>query len=57
MNPKKSVFAVSEGNLLRHIVAKSEIKVDLDQVQTIIKIPYPTNKKAILSFLEKINFL
>jgi len=46
-----------EGNLLINIVSKSEIKVDLDQVQTIIKIPYPTNKKAILSFLEKINFL
>eukprot|EP00253_Pinus_taeda_P028901 PITA_28901 len=32
LNPKKSVFTVLEGNLLGHIVAKSGIKVDLDQI-------------------------
>jgi len=35
MNAKKSIFPVSEGNLLGHIFAKSEIKIDLDWVQTI----------------------
>lgn len=34
-NPKKSIFAVSEGNLLGHIVSNSGIKFDPDQVQTI----------------------
>lgn len=57
MNPKKRVFAVFEGKLLRHIVAKSGIKVDLDWVQTITQIPHPTNKKDMVSFLGKINFL
>lgn len=57
MNPKNNVFAVSERNLLGHIVAKSGIKVDLDRVQTITQIPYPVNKKAMWSFLGKINFL
>eukprot|EP00253_Pinus_taeda_P029475 PITA_29475 len=32
LNPKSSVFAVSEGNLLGHIVAKIRIKVDPDRV-------------------------
>lgn len=35
LNPKKSVFVVSEKNLLGHIIAKSGIKVDLDRVQMI----------------------
>ena len=43
-----------EGSLIRHIIAKSGIKVDPDQVQAITQIPYPVDKK---SFLGKINFL
>lgn len=35
LNPQKSIFAVSEGNLLGHIVSKSRIKVDPTWVQTI----------------------
>lgn len=57
MNPKTSIFTVSEGNLLRHIVSKIEIKVDRDRVQATTHIPYPVNKKAMQSFLGNINFL
>lgn len=46
-----------EGNLLRHIISKSGIMVDLDQFWTITQIPHPVNKKAIQAFLGKINFL
>lgn len=57
MNPKKSIFTVSEGNLLGNIIAKSRIKVDPDQVQAITRIPHPVHKKAMQSFLGKINIL
>lgn len=57
LNPGKSVFIVSEGNLLRHIVSKRGIKVHLDRVQTITQISHPSNKKSMQSFLGKIKFL
>jgi len=57
LNPKKSIFAVSEGNLLGNIVSKRRIKVHLDQVWSITQIPHPTNNKSMQSFLDKINFL
>eukprot|EP00253_Pinus_taeda_P021619 PITA_21619 len=57
LNPKKSIFIVSEGNLLRHIIARSGIKVDPDRVWTIIEIPHPSNKKSMESFLGKMKFL
>jgi len=40
------MFAVSEGNLLGHIIAKSGMKVDPDRVRKITEIPFPMNKKA-----------
>ena len=46
-----------EGKLHRHIVAKSGIKVDPDQVQDITYIPHLVTKKSMQSFLGKINFL
>lgn len=46
-----------EGNLLGHIVSKSGIKVYLNRVQAITQIPYLVIKKAMQSFLGKINFL
>lgn len=56
-NHKKSVFAVPEGNLLGHIIARSRIKDDPNRVRTIKQIPQPANRKAMKSFLGKINFL
>lgn len=57
LNPKKSIFVVSEGNLLGHFIAKSGIKVDLDKVREIMQIPFLVNKKYMQSFFGKINFL
>ncbi len=47
---------MSKGNLLGHIV-KDGIKVDPGKVKTITQIPYLVKKKAMQSFLGKINFL
>ena len=48
---------MSEGNLLGHFIAKRGIRVDIGLAWTIIQIPHPLNKKAMQSFLGKINFL
>lgn len=57
LNPKKSIFAISNVNHLGHIIAKSGIKVDQDRFRTITHIRFPVNKKSMQSFLGKINFL
>ncbi|KAH9307169.1 hypothetical protein KI387_043841 [Taxus chinensis] len=57
LNPKKSVFCVTEGKLLGHIVSKDGIKIDPERVQAIQQIPLPTSKKGVHSFFGKINFL
>lgn len=57
LNPKKSIFTVSEGNLLGHIIEKSGIKVDQETVRAIMQIPFLVNKKVMQSFLGKISFL
>eukprot|EP00253_Pinus_taeda_P003000 PITA_03000 len=57
LNTKKIIFVISEGNPLGHIISKSGIKVDPNTVKSITHIPFPVNKKAMESFLGKINFL
>lgn len=57
ISSKKSIFAVSEGNLLGHIITKSGIKVDPKRVICITHIPFLVNKKSKQSFLGKTNFL
>lgn len=57
LNPNKSIFTVSEGNLLRHIIAKNGIKIDLDRVRMTMQIPFLVNKQAMQCFLGKMNFL
>jgi len=47
LNPRKSIFDVSEGILLGNIIAKSEIKIDPMRVKTIKQSLFPVNKKAI----------
>ena len=57
LNPTKFVFGVVEGKLLGHIISKDGIKIDLERVETIQKIPLPHNLKSLQSFLGKTNFL
>lgn len=46
LNPKKSIFAVTEGKLLRHILSKEGIVIDLERIETIMRIQPPANKNA-----------
>jgi hypothetical protein len=57
LNPKKSVFAVEQGKLLGFIVSKYGMIIDPERTQAISNLPPPSSKKAMQSFLGKINFV
>lgn len=57
LNPKKSIFAVTEGKLLGFIVLASGMTIEPERIQAIEKIQMPFNKKGMQSFLGKINFV
>lgn len=57
LNLKKSVFGVTEGKLLGHIVSKEFVKVDLERVKTIQQISLPSNRNGVRSFFGQVNFL
>ncbi|GJQ90733.1 hypothetical protein Tco_0001872 [Tanacetum coccineum] len=51
LNWEKYDFMIKEGIVLGHKVLGSGIKVDKAKIESISKLPYPTNVKAIRSFL------
>ncbi|GJT40129.1 reverse transcriptase domain-containing protein [Tanacetum coccineum] len=51
LNWEKFQFMVKEGIVLGHKVSGSGIEVDKAKIKAISKLPYPTNVKAIRSFL------
>lgn len=57
LNPKKSIFGVTEGKLLGFIVSKEGIKIDHERMEAISKISPPPSKKSMQSFLGNINFV
>ena len=57
LNPRKCVFAVTEGKLLGHIVSKKGISIDPERIRAIEQIPLPHNKKGMQSFMGTINFV
>jgi len=57
LNPAKSVFGVTEGKLLDHIITKDGVKIDPERVEAINKVPLPMSKKALQSFLGQTNFV
>ena len=57
LNPKKCVFAVTEGKLLGHIVSKKGSSIDPERIKGIEQIPLPHNKKGMQAFMGTINFV
>lgn len=57
LNPKKCMFGVSNWKLLGHIILENGISVDLDRVESILKLTMPSRKKEMRSFFKKINFV
>ena len=57
LNPKKSIFSMEEGTLLRFVISPEGITIDPRRIEAIKAIVLPHNKKAMQSFLGKINFV
>jgi ribonuclease HI len=57
LNPAKSVFGVTEGKLLGHIISKDGVKLDPERVEAIKAVPLPHTKKSLQSFLGQTNFV
>ena len=56
LNPVKCAFGVTSSTLLRHIVSKEGIAVDLGKIDTIIISPMPKNAKALGQFLGQLRW-
>jgi hypothetical protein len=57
LNPKKTLFSMKEGKLLRHIVSTQGVRIDPSRVEAIQTLSLPRSKKEVYFFLGKINFL
>ena len=57
LNPTKSIFALTSGKLLGHIISKDGIRIDPNRVNAIQKVDFPRSRKEIQSFLGKVNFV
>jgi hypothetical protein len=57
LNPSKSIFGVTKGKLLGHIVFDSGISIDLERIAAIPNLPTPTSKKEVQDFMGVINFV
>jgi hypothetical protein len=57
LNPTKSIFGVTVGKLLRHILSNSGINIGMERVISIPNLKSPSSKNEIQSFMGKINFI
>ncbi|XP_057850259.2 uncharacterized mitochondrial protein AtMg00860-like [Cryptomeria japonica] len=57
LNPKKSVFCVTEGKLLGHIVSKEGVKIDPKRVNAIQPLNLPSSRTGVRSFFGQVNLL
>jgi hypothetical protein len=57
LNPSKSIFSVTKGKLLGHIVFDSGINIDPERIVAILNLHAPTSKKEVQDFMGVINFV
>ena len=57
LNPSKSIFGITKGNILGHIISDSGISIDPGRIATILNLPAPTSKKEVQAFMGIINFV
>jgi hypothetical protein len=57
LNPMKTIFGVTQGKILIHIVSYLRISIDHERVIAIQSLQSPSSKKEIQSFMGKINFV
>ena len=56
LNPKKSIFALTEGKLLGFIISREAMIIDPKCTEAISKISFVGSRKEMQSFLGNINF-
>jgi hypothetical protein len=56
LNPEKTTIGFSEGKMVRHIVSKDGVAIDLQKLDKISKLPFPTTKKALRGFLGMVGY-
>jgi len=56
LNPKKTTIGFSERKMVGHIVSKDGVIIDPEKLDRISKLPFPTTKKAIRSFLGMVGY-
>jgi len=52
LNPSKSIFSVTKGKILGHIVFNSRINIDPERIVAILNMPAPTSKKDLIINVE-----
>jgi hypothetical protein len=57
ITPSKSIFGITEGKLLGHIVSYSGRRIDLERIVAILNLPAPTSKKEVQAFMGVIKFV
>jgi hypothetical protein len=57
LNLSKSIFGITRGKLLGHIVSDSGISIDPKRITVVLNIPSPTSKKEVQAFMGVINFV
>ena len=57
LNSKKSIFRVTSGKLLGHIVSERWIEVDPDKIKAIQEMPVPKKEKNVRGFIGKLQYI
>jgi hypothetical protein len=56
LSPEKTMIGFSEGKMVGHIVSKNGVATDLEKLDKISKLPFPTTKKALRGFLGMVGY-
>jgi hypothetical protein len=57
LNPSKSIFGITKGKLLGHIISDSGISIYPKRISSILNLLAPTSKKEVQAFMGIINFV
>ena len=57
LNPAKCTFGATFGKLLRFVVSKKGIEIDLDKVRVIQDLPPSRSQKKVRSFMGRLNYI
>jgi len=56
LSPEKTTIGFSEGKMVRHIVSKDGVATNLEKLNKISKLLFPTTKKALRGFLGMVGY-